>query len=1056
MNQPNQTAKPPYGKRLMINIVDNISGSDPSRPFVFIPRTSNPNDGCEPVTYGQLSQAVDSVAWQIQKTYGPGFQHRIRQIAYIGANDVRYPIIVLGCVKAGYQAFLLSPRNSTEAQESLLDETGCRIFWHTEPFGPLVKSWIGKRQIQTATVPSVDTMLAAISPPFPYSRSFDEGRWDAAFTLHTSGSTGIPKAVVVKQGNFVIADALHDLPELHGGKYQSQGWADRAERIFLAMPLFHAAGIVVLLSMTLCYDVTIALGIPDRPLSSDLSIQCLNNFGVQGALLPPVILEEMSTNEDGIAALKKLQFVAFGGGNLAHKAGNILINRGVIVSNGIAATEYYPYPIHFQTNMKNWQYFIINSQVMGCDWSPVGEDGLYELVVRRKDTQDPGHQAVFYTFPDLDEWSTKDLYRPHPTLPDHWMFCGRVDDIIVFSTGEKLNPVTMEEIIAGHPSVKGALIVGQARFQAALMLEPMLPCEKEEEIETLIEEVWPLVEKANAETVNHGQIVWWLIGVSPLGKSFLRTPKGTLQRKNTAKLLEAEIEMLYQNGLENGPGASIILDVSSQDGLAKSLIGLVVSLTGAPSLGVETDFFSICLDSLRVLSIVKMLESGLDGADIRLESGVLTPRIVYENPTANQLATALLSAVNQESINGTTKANYQIETSKELLCKYTKDLPPSRPGKPEPLYDGQTVLITGTTGSLGAYLLDHLCKLQNVKKVIAINRGNDGGMLRQVSTSTSRGLSTDFSKVEFLEADLSLPKLGISQIIYTRLLGIVDRIIHNAWPVNFNNSIGSFEPHIRGVRHLVDFSADAARVVPIVFLSSISTASGWTSTEPVPEERLEELTLPRLGYGQSKLIGSLILDAAERESTTPTASIRLGQIAGPKGNEGEWNRHEFIPSLIASSVHLGVLPNHLGPSQVVDWIPVEDVAALILELAGVTIEVPASEISGYFHAVNPVTVKWSELTATVKRYHSEQIQELTSLEDWVSKLEKSARDTRNLSNNPAVKLLDTYRGMLNAKRVGRRPVTFSMERTRARSPTMERLSGITPELMLNWCQQWNF
>ncbi|KPM43755.1 hypothetical protein AK830_g2733 [Neonectria ditissima] len=1055
MDGANQTPKSQYGRRLIVRIVDSVAANDPSRPFIFIPTTSsNPSDGWKPVTYRELSGAVNSVAWQITQRYGPGFQGEIRHVAYIGANDVRYAIMVLGCIKAGYQAFLLSPRNSSEAQKSLLDKTGCRIFWHTEAFSTLVKSWIGPRQIKTDTVPSVDTMLAETSPPFPYNRTFEEARWDPAFTLHTSGSTGIPKPIVVKQGNFIIADALRDLPELHGGRYQSRAWADRAERMLLAMPLFHAAGIVVLLSMTLVYDIAIALGVPDRPLTSDLAIECLNSAGVQGALLPPVILEEMSASEAGISALKKLNFAAFGGGNLAQKAGDILVRRGVIVSNGIAATEYCPYPIHFQTNMENWQYFIFNNQVMGCEWRPFGEDGLYELVVSRSDTRDPGHQAVFYTFPDLDEWSTKDLYRPHPTLSDHWMFCGRIDDVIVFSTGEKLNPATMEEIISGHPSVKGALIVGQDRFQAALVLEPMSPREGDA-VEALIAEVWPLVEHANAETVAHGQIVRWLIGVSPPEKSFLRTPKGTTLRADTVRLLQEEIDLLYQDQQVKGPGTSVDLNLSGEDALASSLVGLVTDLTGVHGLGDETDFFDAGLDSLRVFSIIRLLEARLKSEGIRLGPETLTPRAVYRNPTAKQLASFLYSRTNQKGPSEEFQDERDVKKSEELLSKYIRDLPLSRPGKQEPLHDGQTVLVTGTTGSLGSYLLEQLCTLKTVKKVVAVNRGQDGAV-RQAKASASRGLGTDFSKVQFLEADLSLPRLGMDQTTYKHLLRLVDRIIHNAWPVNFNLGVASFEPHIRGVRHLVDFSAASEKLIPLVFLSSISTASGWTKMKPVPEERLEDLTLPRMGYGQSKQIGSLILDAASKTSGIPTASIRLGQIAGPKSTNGEWNRREMIPSLVASSVHLGILPSHLGPSQVVDWIPIEDMATLILDVAGVTTRIPASEISGYFHAVNPTTIEWSELANVVKDYYGEQIQELVGFEDWISKLENSARDTKSLSKNPAVKLLDTYRSMIAADQAGHRHVEFSMEGTRVRSPTVGKLGEITPELMRNWCRQWKF
>lgn len=40
--------------------------------------------------------------------------------------------------------------------------------------------------------------------------------------LHTSGSTGIPKPVVVKQGTLGVVDALRDMPELHGGKFVVQ------------------------------------------------------------------------------------------------------------------------------------------------------------------------------------------------------------------------------------------------------------------------------------------------------------------------------------------------------------------------------------------------------------------------------------------------------------------------------------------------------------------------------------------------------------------------------------------------------------------------------------------------------------------------------------------------------------------------------------------------------------------------------------------------------------------------------------------------------------------
>ena len=49
-----------------------------------------------------------------------------------------------------------------------------------------------------------------------------------------------------------------------------------------------------------------------------------------------------------------------------------------------------------------------------------------------------------------------------------------------------------------------------------------------------------------------------------------------------------------------------------------------------------------------------------------------------------------------------------------------------------------------------------------------------------------------------------------------------------AWPVNFNLSLRSFEPSVRGVRHLIDLALGSPYPVPpqIVFVSSVGVFRG--------------------------------------------------------------------------------------------------------------------------------------------------------------------------------------------------------------------------------------
>lgn len=718
--------------------------------------------------------------------------------------------------------------------------------------------------------------------------------------------------------------------------------------------------------------------------------------------------------------------------------------------------------MQFQSNHTLWEYFIFDSDLMGADWRKVeGAEDVYRLVIVRKDKH-PGLQGIFYTFPDADEYDTNDMYKPHPTLRDHWLYYGRSDNIIVFSNGEKLNPVDIERTVIGHPEIKGAVVVGSDRFQPGLIIEPDTHPKDDQEAERLLDSVWPYVMRANKETVAHGQIGRESIILSNPDKPFPRAGKGTVQRASTIKLYEDEIDRLYESIGKIFEAEAISIDASSEDALSESIKELFQTKLGAKGeLEDDTDFFSVGIDSLQVINASRLLSAALEAAGSRIESTALATRAIYGNPTPRKLARYLFSAMQEESKSSPeSTGQHEILAMEALWKKYTADLPKKREGRPDPKDEEQTVLLTGSTGMLGSYMLDIMVKDPTVKKIICLNRAEDGGVKQQANAVKERGLSSDYaSKAEFFHVDMSRSGFGLPTEVYDRLLEEADRIIHNAWPVNFNMPVESFEPHIRSVRNIADFASTSSKRVAVVFISSIGTVDHWDSNAgPVPEARLEDFSLAGMGYGRSKMIGSLILEDVAKAGDFPAAVIRVGQIAGPEADMGSWNRHEWLPSIIASSLYLKALPGHIGMFQRVDWTPAEGIANLVLEVAGVTQKVAADEITGYYHGVNPSATTWSEIAPAVQEFYGkDRIQELLSFKDWINRLEQShSGDMQALDKNPGVKLIDSYRSMSEAHEAGEKPVVFDMKRTTQRSPTMKSAKAVTPELMKHWCKQWGF
>lgn len=347
------------------------------------------------------------------------------------------------------------------------------------------------------------------------------------------------------------------------------------------------------------------------------------------------------------------------------------------------------------------------------------------------------------------------------------------------------------------------------------------------------------------------------------------------------------------------------------------------------------------------------------------------------------------------------------------------------------------VAITGTTGNFGSYVLDALCNSPLVDKIFCLNRSADARK-RQLKALELRGLSSSSleQRVEFIQTDFSAERFGLKEEIYETLVNEVSLIIHNAWSVDFNRNFVSFKPHIEGVKQLIEFArcrqtnastnekgsrsssttTDVSQHVQVLFISSIGTVSNWasqapTSRESVPEVELMDWRLARTGYGQSKLLSERLLAHAARRYGLSVKIVRIGQLAGPvtHGVKGAWPEREWLPSLIRSSLTLKALPKHLGPSDNVDWVPVDLAARVVLELSGLNEKQPAAIPSSttkakpeppFFHVVNARITQWSTLVPAIQDRMPDDVRAVT-ISEWVDLLKRSVEGVPLAQVNPA-------------------------------------------------------
>ena len=643
----------------------------------------------------------------------------------------------------------------------------------------------------------------------------------------------------------------------------------------------------------------------------------------------PLILEEICHLPDskGIKALQPLDFVACGGGPMKPSVAEALSEEGVRLLNHCGATEIGALaPIFKPGPDYDWHYFVARDD-LNLRFEDVPEHpGCVKLIGRP-----PGWDA---------DYVVQDFLRPNPQAPTtQFQFLGRADDLIVLANGEKVRCTSLEAVIANDARVKDCIAFGEGRNHLGIIIEAAseldLDFSDKTQAAKFAEDMWPLVEKANKDIDSHGEISRNMIIVtSSSSRPLSRTSKGSLARKEIYDSFESDINNAYSEMASATVDA--LPDPSDTHGVSEYIRKAIGDILGfsrdIDPISDDEDIFELGMNSLQGTKLLNHLVAAARQRDAKKDFGALLGRsFVYSHPTVTLQTKALQRMMDSSGKSDDGEADSRtvaMQKTVERHCKIIEAMKVTEVAQKDFAKDSgnKIIVLTGSTGSLGSNIAYRLVTDPTVSLVYCLNRRSPQSsdpLDRQHRAFSKAGICLPhrfWPKLKPIDVDIQRPNFGLDDSVYQDITQ-ASFIIHNAWPMDFNRSLVSFEAQFQYLDNIIKLAFDnrGSKASRIVFTSSIAAVARYTlntNTALVPEIQMDdpEVTAP-FGYPEAKWVCEQILckAASLHQGMLDPVVVRVGQMTGSR-NGCSWAPSEHLPSIFKSSRELGALPEIPGVS----------------------------------------------------------------------------------------------------------------------------------------------
>jgi thioester reductase-like protein len=270
-----------------------------------------------------------------------------------------------------------------------------------------------------------------------------------------------------------------------------------------------------------------------------------------------------------------------------------------------------------------------------------------------------------------------------------------------------------------------------------------------------------------------------------------------------------------------------------------------------------------------------------------------------------------------------------------------------------------TVLLTGATGFIGAYLLAALAEA-GVERVVCLVRAASPAEAetRVDEALAAYDLPARDPRTAVVVGDLASPRLGLDDRTFEQLASEVDAIVHCGALVKWTYPYAALRAaNVDGTLELLRL-ATTDRLKPFHLISTVGvfSSAGRDGGAVLETEPLENSGGLAVGYAQSKWVAEKLTHLAAARGV-PVGVYRPN--TRPDSRTGAFNIADYLSQMLRGCIGLGQAP---ALDFSISGAPIDYVARAIVHVA---LERPAD--GGVFHLVDPVGVDWRRVIAWTAR-----------------------------------------------------------------------------------------